>query len=90
VSGQVVVELTWTENGGPVTEVFGPWDMGESGEEHLGPVQEFLKAAIRVVPEHKANRATIAILQDPDRWLPERRDAQPGVPAREEDRAPGG
>lgn len=80
----VVVELTWTENGSPVTGVFGPWDQGESGEEHLGPVQEFLREAMELVPVSQANQATIAILLDPQDWLSGRREAQLTLPGSSE------
>lgn len=67
---QVVVELLWTDDTGTDrAEVFGPWDTGESGEEHLVPVHDFLRAWHELVPPADRNRATISLVQDPRQWL---------------------
>lgn len=76
MSGLVIVELHWTENGLPRAEVFGPWDRGESGEEHLGPVQEFMTQWSALVPAGNRNRATIALVNDPQQWLADRQAGQ--------------
>lgn len=79
---QIVVDLTWTEDGQDRRELFGPWTQGDPETEegyvaHMVAAHGFL-GEWRRVTGLTPDRAVVSIILDPGQWLRERKGSDDG------------
>jgi hypothetical protein len=79
---QVTLHLTWTEDGEPREELFGPWTQGDPETDggsvaHLMAAHGFVRERCRMMGR-EPDEAVLVVILDPEQWLRERGQQQKG------------